>query len=359
MSVIVAGLSLYPTFRDVPRTALDASAPLWTSRSLSPGEVLWRQGESSDGLAILLRGEVTIRLDEIDLGVIGHGGMVGEVSAFLEGKSRSATVTAVGAVDLALMTLEGLTSLRAAESPLYDALLAQALRAASRRLRANNVRIAALASGSATVPSRDPPSTLTRMWRRFVPGLPRGECPPITPFLRSQPGLGLVPDATLERLAEAFTAEAHPEGHVLCLESEVADCAWLIAQGKVDVLSTVDGDRAERLASLGPGDLFGASALVEKTQRTASCVTVAPTWAWRASAADLARLTGDAAVAWKEMTLGAITSQVRLAHAVLGRVGTAAKGTATAGALDPVLAARGYLEGLPLEALRGSFPPGR
>lgn len=352
MSALVAGLSLYPTFRDLPRAALEASGPYWTARSLAPGETLWRQGAPSDGLAIVLRGEVNARLDDLDLGQIGHGGLVGEATAFVGGAERTATVTAVGPVELACLSREGLRALREAGNPVYDALLAQGLRAISRRLRANNVRIAALAAGSATVPSRDPPGTLARMWRRFVPGLPKGPCPPVGPLLRAQPGLAGASQATLDALGEAFTAEAHPEGHVLCLESEDADCAWLIAEGRVDVLRTVDGDKAERLASLGAGDLLGVSALVERTPRTASCVTAAPTWAWRVPAAALARLQGPAAVAWKELVLAALTTQLKLAHQVLGRVGASRRDVAAAGVLEPLLAARGYLEGLPLEATR-------
>lgn len=351
MSALVAGLTLYPTFQELPAGALQASAPWWSARSLAPGEVIWRQGEPSDGLAIVLRGEVAARLDDLDLGRVGHGGLIGEVSAFVPGATRTATVTAVGPVDLAVLPRAGLVALRDDASPVYEALLAQALRAISRRLRTSNLRVAALATGTTALPSRDPPGTLARMWRRFVPGLPKGACPPIAPLLRAQPGLAHTTEANLEALGRGFTAEALPEGHVLCLESEEADCAWVIAEGKVDVLRTVEGNRAERLASLGPGDLLGAGALVERTTRTASCVTAAPTWAWRISLTDLGRLDGPAAVTWKEMVIGALSTQLRLAQQALARVG--AQGQASApDTLDPLVTARGYLDGLPLEAVR-------
>lgn len=351
MNELLAGLALYPTLRDVPRPALEASGPLWSSRHLNRGDVLWKQGDPSDGLAIVLRGEVEALVDELQLGVVGNGGILGEVSAFLEGNPRSATVVALGGLDLAVLSREAIGALRAQQSPVYTALLDQGLRALVRRVRAADRRIASLAPGGESVPVRQAPGALAKLWRKLVPGLPAGECPPIEPLLRKQPGMSDVSDEVVRILAGPFTAVALPEGEVLCLENEPGDCAWVIAEGRVDVLRAVKDDRAERLATLGPGDLLGINTLVERTPRTASCVTATPTWVWKVSQETSSRLRGEAGIVWKEMLLASLATQLRLAHKTLQRVATGANADGTFGEdFDRLLHAQGYLEGLPVDA---------
>ena len=84
---------------------------------------------------MVLRGEVEARVGSVDLGAIGNGGIVGEVSAFVEGGTRSATVSATRATELAMLSREALLQMREAHVTVYDALLQQALRALVRRVR--------------------------------------------------------------------------------------------------------------------------------------------------------------------------------------------------------------------------------
>lgn len=352
MTDLVAGLLLYPTFRDIPVAAMEATRGWWQGSSLAAGERLWAEGEPGNSLAIVLRGEMSVHSGGGDLGPIGNGGILGEASAFFRDQLRTATVTATRPTELAVLPVEGLAALRAAGSPAYTALLDQGLRALVRRIRAADRRIASLAPGRLQAPERVDHRGLAGLWRKLAPGTPKGECPPLGPLLRAQPGMESVTEQTLAEIAAGFTAQALPSGEVLFLEGEQGTSAWLIAEGAVDVLRHVGGHRAERLATLNGGDLVGINVLIEPAPRTASCVAVQPTWAWRLDARAADALTGEAHLRWRECMLAALTTQIRLAHAALGSFGAdnAPPSLNTSPEVDRLLRATGYLEGLPLDA---------
>lgn len=349
MTDLFAGLMLYPTFRDLPLAEVEATREHWQARSLAPDERLWTEGDPADSLAFVLRGEVGVQAETNDLGPIGNGGIIGEVSAFFQGQTRSATVTATRPTDLALLSAAGLAALRDANSPLYGAVLEQALRALVRRVRAADRRIASLAPGRLVAPERIDRKGLASLWRKLVPGTPRGTCPALLPLLRAQPGMDTVPEATLVVIAAAFTERAIPSGEILFLEGEEGSSAWLIADGAVDVLRHVGGHRAERLTTLGAGDLVGINVLIEPAPRTASCVAVQPTWAWRLDATAAGALQGEARLRWLECMLAALATQIRLAHATLRGLGGTGAASNTSPEVDRLLRATGYLEGLPLD----------
>jgi hypothetical protein len=70
-------------------------------RSLKPGEVLARQGDPGDTLFLILDGIVDVTVDELRLGDLGPGAVIGE-RAVLETSPRTATLTALTPVRVAV-----------------------------------------------------------------------------------------------------------------------------------------------------------------------------------------------------------------------------------------------------------------
>ena len=354
MADLATELALLPMFRRVPPHELATSARLWKAVVLAPGEELWGQGEAVDQLAVVLLGELGVVVDGVEVGRVLPGELLGEASAFFAGTTRSASLLARRDTQVAVLTTQSVRTLRWQRSALYDTLLDQGLKSLVRRIRTTDQKIACLALGGEKAPARVEASTLVRLWRALRPGGPRSEAPDVLPLLRRQPGLKDAEPGTLLEIAAAFVAEAVEEGQVLFLEDEPGSAAWVVAEGSVDVLRHVRGDRAELLASLVPGDLFGVNTLVEKGPRTASCVAAQAGWVYRLDADAATRLNGDALMRWRETILAALATQIRLANRSLNQATTqvARPGEKARSAFDELLSASGYLEALPVSEAR-------
>ncbi len=358
MGSIADELATIPFLRRVPAAELRASAPLWELVALGPGEALWEGGTAVDAVGIVLVGELVAELDGVVVGRVLPGELAGEASAFFAGRTRSATLRARTPAQVVALPVPSLHTLRWQRSPVYDALLDQALLTLTRRVSATNVRIAQVATGGVAAPARTEPSALVRLWKALRPGGPGGPCPALEPLLRRQPGLADADGETLAVLASAFVAEPVQEGQVVFLEGEPGAAAWLVADGQIDVLRNVRGDRAELLARLGPGSLFGINALVEKGARTASCVAAGPGWLYRMDADGYGRLRGPNRLAWRECLLGVLTTQIRNANAALQKASGGPQAPARPraepvgdAAFQDLLRASGWLEGVPDDAL--------
>ncbi len=90
------------------------------------------------------------------------------------------------------------------------------------------------------------------------------------PFLRGLPWLG------------AFDEQAPPprlwrleRGATLFSEGDRADSAFVVVRGAIEV-TRERGDRRVRLATVGPGRLFGELSLIDGGPRTATCVAAEP-----------------------------------------------------------------------------------
>lgn len=356
-------LAMLPLFSRVLPSAVRASAPLWTLRELDAGQQLWAAGSAVDELGVLLSGDLRARVNEAEVGRIHPGELIGEASAFFDGATRSAQLAAAARSKVAVLKVSGLRTLRRQRSALYLAMLDGALTTLARRVHTVNQRIAGVAAGREAAPVRTEPALLARMWRALVPTASPGPCPPIAPLLAALPGLGGAGPEVLQALAAAFVAEPMEEGRPLFLEGEPASSAFLIAEGSIDVLRNVRGDRAERLATLKSGDLIGVNTLILPGPRTASCVPVSRGWLYRLNTAAYEDLTGDARLWWRESMLSSLTTQIRLSNSAMrrdaGRVAPAgptagpapaAREAADAGGDDfqSLLRASGFLEGLPM-----------
>jgi CRP/FNR family cyclic AMP-dependent transcriptional regulator len=89
--------------------------------------------------------------------------------------------------------------------------------------------------------------------------------------LKSIPLFQGVPDDALRKVATFAELESHPEGAAVVTEGGYANDFYAIEEGTAKV------ERGgQRLAELGPGDVFGEQALLEREQRSASVVATSP-----------------------------------------------------------------------------------
>ncbi len=351
MATIAEELSLLPFFAKVPRHELDRAAPLFRREKFDTNELVWAQGAAVDELAIVLLGELVAHANLREVGRIRAPDLIGEAGAFVAGSIRTASVKAARPTEVLTLSVPDLRTLRFAKSRVYDALLEQAQRSLCRRIAATNARVAQVAQGATAAVARREPGALVRLWRTLRPGLPSTPCPPVGPILRELPGLRHMEPELEELLAQGFAAEPFEEGRVLVLEGEVGSSMYLVAQGDIDVLRNVRGDRAELLVRLGAGQQFGANTLVDPAPRTASCVAATAGWLYRMDKDAFLGLRGDARTAWRECVLATLATQLKSANAALDRAlvagGVAAAPGAPEGGFDELLRASGYLESLP------------
>jgi len=349
-------LALLPLFQRLPPAALRATASLWSLQELPVGTVLWRAGAPVEDLGILLGGDLRAVVNEVEVGRVLPGELIGEAAGFFVGSTRTVSLVAHAPSKVAVLTVNALRTLRWQRSPLYTLLLDAALSTLAKRIQSVNQKIAGGAVGREAAPVRSEPALLARLWRALVPGGPSTPCPDLAPMLRALPGLRDAEDADLVPLQKAFVAEPMVEGKQIFLEGDSASSAFLIADGAVDVLRNVRGDRAERLASLQAGDLIGINTLIQPGPRTASCVGVGSGWLYRMDASAYEALEGEARLLWRESMLASLAAQIRMSNNASRRdAGRPLPAAALAtGPIDSVedfeamLRASGFLEGLPV-----------
>ncbi len=352
MPTIAEELALLPFFSKVPRSDLERAAPLFKRVLLAPNELLWSEGSAVDELALLVYGELAVSTQLREVGRVRAPDIAGETGAFVAGSVRSATLKAMLPTTLLTLALPDLRKLRFQRSRVYEALLTLAQRASVKRVAATNAKLARVVAGSFAAPNRKEPGALARLWRTFRPGLPSTPCPVPGPLLRSQPGLKDMDGKVEQQIAACLVAEAVAEGQVIVLEGEPGACMYVVAEGTVDVLRNVRGDRAELLVQLYPGQQFGANTLVEGVPRTASCIAATAGWLYRMDREAFEALTGDARLLWRESVLATLSTQIRNANASLERAlraPTVADPDEKKNGFADLLRASGYLESLPAD----------
>jgi signal transduction histidine kinase len=100
-----------PLFSNLPEADLARLAEMGEPAHLRPGELLIREGEPGDAMYLILSGELEVTKQsgttEVQLAKVGPGTLQGEMSA-IEGRPRSASVRALGDVELLRIPREAL-----------------------------------------------------------------------------------------------------------------------------------------------------------------------------------------------------------------------------------------------------------
>jgi len=109
-------LSKIPIFSDLPDDELEHLQNMLKTRSLEPGEILFKEGERGEHFYILTDGELEILLgaetdEELILNMLGPGEYLGEMSLIVPGGERTATARASKATTLLAMSRDEFNAL--------------------------------------------------------------------------------------------------------------------------------------------------------------------------------------------------------------------------------------------------------
>jgi CRP-like cAMP-binding protein len=114
-------------FTECSRPELRLASRLVRSISVSPGEVLMRQGDAGRDVMFVAEGAATVTRDGHAVAVVGRGDVVGELS-LLVGAPRTATVVARSAMTLAVFDDRDFEAMLDASPAVAGAVLRTAVR---------------------------------------------------------------------------------------------------------------------------------------------------------------------------------------------------------------------------------------
>lgn len=88
-------LTTVSLFAGLDEQELDRLFDLAEVRSLAPRQVLFKEGDTSDALFVVLEGDVEVSREDRVLAELGPGAALGELSLFSQTARRSATIRAI------------------------------------------------------------------------------------------------------------------------------------------------------------------------------------------------------------------------------------------------------------------------
>jgi signal transduction histidine kinase len=132
-AVIIPALLRVPAFNRLTETQAALLAATSTKRIVAEGEMVFRDGEPSDGLHVLLAGRLRIykRAEdetEVDLRAVAAGDSYGEM-ALLDGGERSANVIALESSDILVLRRDAFLRLLSESPELLESVMTQLTRA--------------------------------------------------------------------------------------------------------------------------------------------------------------------------------------------------------------------------------------
>ena len=114
--------------------------------------------------------------------------------------------------------------------------------------------------------------------------------------LRNIPVFADMSDADLQRIATFATEDSAPDGAILVREGDYSTELIAIEEGTAEVRH--DG---RRLATLGPGDVFGETGVLDKGLRNASVVATSPLRIVKLTSWEIKRLTPETVQRLREL----------------------------------------------------------
>ena len=230
-------LSSTEIFHDIDPTALLDLAAQVEELHLEAGETLFRQGDPSDAMYLIVSGQVCV-LDaspghpEKVLAQLGPGQPVGEL-ALWTGGVRSATVRTVSGVRALKVTREGFE--RFAKD--HPEAVEEVDRFVALRLRKNRLSVALEVSGM----------------------------------------FGDLAQTTLRELEAELESEWIDAGTTLFRQGDPGDSLYLVVSGRLRVSVGLADEDARVVTELGCGETVGEMALIRSVPRSATVTAVGPT----------------------------------------------------------------------------------
>lgn len=228
----------------VNRELLDELLALGERRRLQAGEVLCAQGEASETAFVIVEGslETVVEADDgpVILGTHEVDALVGEVTA-LAGGQRSATLRALDSTEVSVVSKDDLRAV-------FDRYPDEAARVtATARDRTDRSRVAVLLADE----------------------------------------LGTTDQTAIAAIADRVTWKRLTAGETLFEAGDVADAAFLVMSGRLNIVSP----SGETLAQVGRGGIVGEFGLLDNRTRTATITALRDSVLARLGADDFAAIT--------------------------------------------------------------------
>ena len=249
----------------VPPDYLRAVAATVQPMALRRHQVLFREGEHGDQLAVVTRGRLVVRRQtvdgQVDVGVVYPGEVVGEMSC-VDPQPRTASVVATEESEVLTLSRNAFNAMADQSKTLAVALRGAILQVLTQRLRETNARI------EATLAARGVDSSAALAPNTEI------ELPEPTEASAGRLDLAQVSclqDFELEELkalVEVAPPKTYPKGYVLCVEGKPGDSCFIIARGTVDITRRVRAEE-RHLARLTEGSMIGQLALIDGAPRAA------------------------------------------------------------------------------------------
>ncbi|WP_230467691.1 cyclic nucleotide-binding domain-containing protein [Lujinxingia vulgaris] len=242
-------------------------APVFRTRDLQAGEVVCKQGDAGDYLAVVTAGELSVRVQreghETEVRVLGLHEVFGEMSC-LDPAPRSAAVVARVDSRVKMLSRTMLNALHTNAPALFSGVVRGVANRVAERLEATNARIEELLATKRS-PTQPRQPSLAQLQSDLSRGRPhQGEV-----MLEAVGALKPFSARDLEVLKTVSVARAFAPGEIICLQGEPARAAFVVASGRVDVLRAVN-QKIYQLARVEEGSLLGQLALLRDARRSAT-----------------------------------------------------------------------------------------
>ncbi|MFU8802268.1 MAG: cyclic nucleotide-binding domain-containing protein [Bradymonadaceae bacterium] len=315
-TAILGETTVFSALSETNRRAL---SPVFKIRELEAGEILFREGDAGDYLAIVVDGELVVEISgekrTTEAARLRPHEVVGEMSC-LDPKVRSATVTATQKTTVLTLTRMMLDSLKVNAPPLFAEVVAGLARRVTERIRETNEDVAELLrKNRAPTRTRQPSLQVLADDGRRSQGEPYQG--PIE--LTARGALAEFSGGELDMLRGAARAQRFGAGKILCREGRIASTAFVIVAGEVDISRRV-GSRRFGLATVGQGGVIGQLALLDHSTRSATVSAVNEVIALELDRATFDALLGahsPMAIRFQEIVTRAGIRQLRQANEML------------------------------------------
>jgi|SRR5215471_4042483 len=112
----------------------------------------------------------------------------------------------------------------------------------------------------------------------------------VVTFLRSNPVFAELPDAEIAALGAVASAEAKRAREYVFMEGDAADWLWLVHSGRIKIVRHSHTGRDVVLELLGPGEVFGGVAVIERRPYPAAAQATEPSVVMKLPAANILAL---------------------------------------------------------------------
>lgn len=261
--------SLFQGLNDVD---LHTARRNFVERVVAPGERLIKAADPADGVICVVDGRLEIVRDGKVIGEAGPNDLVGEIALFHDCFRLLDVFAAEQTHILTLSTLayEGLCDVL---HPVAATLERRTFANLVARLHGVNDQIAELSEGKVRRPLPPGDRFLGAVAALFGRGGKfSADRPDPVQSLRRCPMFADAMEEALVGIARHLVPASYGPGALLCTEGERDDHMFLIDEGTVEVVVAVDDERVQRLATFGPGVVFGMVALVENGVRMCSVI---------------------------------------------------------------------------------------